>query len=359
VVIASRILVVLLLLIPEIARAEASTTAEPVLTVCDVLQKLNSLRGKMVAVRGVVVETWDQVHGPYVRADNLRGPSCLGVPDTWRSVILLDRPTPDGSGTFSASYDRSFRFQEQPPTLTALLARMRAEGPNSDYIVTLIGELVTKKDLSIVRLPNGLVKGNGYSGGAFPAVLLVKTVRNPVRKRDRSQPQSDYCSDIRSIDFGNRAIVSHIRGAEGRLDFHDGKLATGVSDDGEFHVDMEYVIEGDSLMHPAPGVTVRFIEISQMHDSSGSWNWLFGFTCSQHRIRTVLEQMGEGMGTLQFMPTVRLQFLVWGQQDAHCCPCWLRDLTLSWDGKQNQYVVLKASMPHRSGDAACAKSQYQ
>jgi len=155
-------------------------------------------------------------------------------------------------------------------------------------------------------------------------------------------------------------IVSHIRGAEGRLDFHDGKFATGFGgDDGEFHVDMEYTIEEDSLLYPALGVTVRFIEISQMHDSPGSWNWLFGFTCSQHRIRTVLEQMGEGMGTLQMVPTVQLRFLVWGKTDSHCCPCWLRELTLGWDSKQNRYAVLSASRMHRSGDPACAKSQFQ
>jgi hypothetical protein len=226
--------------------------------------------------------------------------------------------------------------------------------------VTLIGELVTKKDLSIVRLPNGLVKGNGYQGGAFPAVLLVQTIRNPVRKQARSRQQSDYCSDIGSIDFGNRSIVSQIRGAGGRLDFHDGKLARGLElDDGMFHIDMEYTIEGDSLLHPALGVIVRFIEIEQMHDGPGSWNWLFGFTCSEHRIRTVLEQMGEGMNTLQLLPTVRLQFPVWGEKDPHCCPCWLRESTLGWDSKQNRYALLSAGQLHRSSDPACAKSQFQ
>jgi hypothetical protein len=349
----------LLLLMPAIARAESSSTAEPVLTVCQVLQRLNSLRGKMIAVRGGVVETWGNVHGPYVRAEGLRGPSCPGIPDAWRPVLLLDRPTPGGGGTFSASFDRPFTFQEQPPTLTALLARMRAEGPNSDYIVTLIGELVTKEDLSIVRLPNGLVKGNGYQGGAFPAVLLVQTVRNPVRKRARSQPQSDYCSDIGSIDFGNRAIVSHVPGAEDRLDFHDGSLAEAFKlDDGTFQIDMEYTIEGDSLLHPTPGVVVRFIEIEQMHDSPGSWNWLFGFTCSEHRIHTVLEQMGEGMDTLQLLPAVRLQFRVWGEEDRHCCPCWLRESTFGWDSKQNRYAVRSTSR-RRSGDPTCAKSEFQ
>jgi hypothetical protein len=197
VVIASRLIVVLLILIPEIARAESSSTAEPVLTVCEVLQRLHDLRGKMIAVRGSVVETW-LTSGPYVRAEDLRGPACPGVPDTWRPVILLDRPTSDGSGTFSAEYDRPFSFQEQPPTLTALLAQMRAEGPNSDYVATVIGELVTKEDLSIIRLRNGLVKGNGYQGGAFPAVLLVKTVRNPVRGnrfRSRRNPITAQTSE--------------------------------------------------------------------------------------------------------------------------------------------------------------------
>lgn len=50
-----------------------------------------------------------------------------------------------------------------------------------NLIVTLIGEIRTKKNLAIVPAPSdrGDTMGNGYGvGGAFPAILVVKTFRD-------------------------------------------------------------------------------------------------------------------------------------------------------------------------------------
>jgi hypothetical protein len=52
--------------------------------------------------------------------------------------------------------------------------------------VTFIGEIRTRRDLKIVAAPykRGDTMGNGYGiGGAFPAVLVVKSYRDSVASK--------------------------------------------------------------------------------------------------------------------------------------------------------------------------------
>jgi hypothetical protein len=75
-------------------------------------------------------------------------------------------------------------FKEESPTYTDLIKMWdgpRRNGKEVRMIVTFIGEIRTKKDLLIVRAPYGRgdTMGNGYGeGGAFPAMLVVKTFRD-------------------------------------------------------------------------------------------------------------------------------------------------------------------------------------
>jgi hypothetical protein len=96
----------------------------------------------------------------------------------WWSAIWLssaDDPNLEG-GPLS--------FREEPPTLGDLIKQQQnAKGNNAGrvFVATIIGQIRTRKDLKIVRAPYGRgdTMGNGYGvGGAFPAVLIVKTIRD-------------------------------------------------------------------------------------------------------------------------------------------------------------------------------------
>src|SRR5262249_32503510 len=57
------------------------------------------------------------------------------------------------------------------------------------FTATLIGEIRTRKNLTIVPAPYGRgdVMGNGYGvGGAYAALLIVKTVRDIVSPDDKT-----------------------------------------------------------------------------------------------------------------------------------------------------------------------------
>lgn len=104
----------------------------------------------------------------------------------WWSGIWLEsvaNPNLDGG---------SVRFAEERPSYHDLIevSDDLNKGDERNMLVTLVGEIRTKKNLVIVRAPDdrGDTMGNGYGvGGAYPAMLVVKTFEDVrvVDKTDR------------------------------------------------------------------------------------------------------------------------------------------------------------------------------
>ena len=148
----------------------------PTLSVCEALRDLKHLNGRMVAVRGAF--HYSHRHGGWLLDQHLKGDPCANMSRKsriWWSAIWLGAlrdPNLEGGPV---------HFEEEPPTYSDLIQRLdKAERnkENQTFTVTLIGEIRTKKNLTIVPAPSdrGDVMGNGYGeGGAYAAMLVVKT----------------------------------------------------------------------------------------------------------------------------------------------------------------------------------------
>jgi hypothetical protein len=73
-------------------------------------------------------------------------------------------------------------FESDTEEIATALAEGRSQvGQNSRLaiIATFTGELRARKDIQIVRDPEGWYYGTGYGqGGQYPALLVLKTVRD-------------------------------------------------------------------------------------------------------------------------------------------------------------------------------------
>jgi hypothetical protein len=96
----------------------------------------------------------------------------------WWSGIKVDSPLNPSLEGGPAN------FEMNPPTYNDLVKigeDQNLKGEGAPILVTLVGEIRTRKNLVIVRAPywKGNVMGNGYGeSGAFPAMLVVKTFRD-------------------------------------------------------------------------------------------------------------------------------------------------------------------------------------
>jgi hypothetical protein len=151
------------------------------LSVCEALRDLKHLNGKLVAVRGAFQFT--HRHGGWLLDQSLNGNPCANMSRKsriWWSAIWL------GSAGDPNSEGGLVHFKEEMPTYSDLIQRiddLEQKTKNQTFTVTLIGEIRTKKDLTIVPAPSGRgdVMGNGYGvGGAYAAMLIVKTARDIV-----------------------------------------------------------------------------------------------------------------------------------------------------------------------------------
>jgi hypothetical protein len=151
------------------------------LTVCEALRNLKHLNGKMVSVRGAFHFT--HRHGGWLLDQRLNGDPCANMSRKsriWWSALWL------GSVGDPKLEGGPVDFEEERPTYSDLIQRiddLEQKTKNQTFTVTLIGEIRTKKDLTIVPAPSGRgdVMGNGYGvGGAYAAMLIVKTARDIV-----------------------------------------------------------------------------------------------------------------------------------------------------------------------------------
>lgn len=144
--------------------------SDKVYSVCEVLQKLDSLNGKVIAVRGIV----SGGQGTFLID---RCQSKLTVKGfTWPDAIWLEFPRDDTP--FEADLDAYFRIREA-------IKHLR-QHKDDQVMITVVG-LLEAKDLDKVTGLNSLGKPIGFGFGAgnlAPAQLVVKTEMNPsvVRK---------------------------------------------------------------------------------------------------------------------------------------------------------------------------------
>jgi hypothetical protein len=150
-----------------------------VIGVCESLRRLKALNGQMVSLRGEFHFT--RRHGGWLLDEQAKGRPCDHMPKEgriWWSAIWL------GSAKDPNPEDGPVSFREESPTFDDLIRRqenMKGSDGGQIFVATIIGEIRTKKDLKIVRTPYGRgdTMGNGYGiGGAYPALLIVKTVRD-------------------------------------------------------------------------------------------------------------------------------------------------------------------------------------
>jgi TonB family protein len=144
------------------------------LTVCEALRDLTNLNGRKVAVRGLFRFT--HRHGGWIVDQTANGNPCRRMPRKariwWPGIWLGSVKNPNiDNGPVS--------LVEERPTYDDLIKASDDlnRGDEHNLVVTLIGELRTKKNLVIVRAPydRGDTMGNGYGvGGAYPAMLVVK-----------------------------------------------------------------------------------------------------------------------------------------------------------------------------------------
>jgi len=156
-------------------QVKPNTPMKP-LTVCEALRDLKKLNGKMIAIHGVFHFT--QRHGGWILDQSASGGPCPNMPRKariwWSGIWLVSVGDVNIDGG-------SVSFTEERPLYHDLVKEYdhHDKGSERNMLVTLIGEIRTKKNLLIVRAPDdrGDTMGKGYGvGGAFPAMLVVKTV---------------------------------------------------------------------------------------------------------------------------------------------------------------------------------------
>ncbi len=166
--------------VPSLTAQDRGDTPLPAtpLTVCEALRSLKKLAGTTVAVRGEFRYT--HRHGGYLLEPNLNAKPCRTMPRSareWSSGIRLESPqspAPESGPTSLTTESPSYG------DLISMLLEQRNDESLATLTVTLVGEIRTKRDLVIVPAPagGGDMTGNGYGvGGAFPALLVVKTFR--------------------------------------------------------------------------------------------------------------------------------------------------------------------------------------
>lgn len=171
-----RLFLALTLLVRVGLRAEPQDQPR-VLSVCDALRSVERLSTRMVTIRGFV--GWSRPHGLQVIGQEGMGsaelvcPGAQGHKRSWIPAMQLTTPEDLEADEGSVS------FREKAPTLSDLgsvLCEEFIRTGTSGAIVILTGELKTRKGIRIERRGDDII-GNGFGqGGAFSALLVVRTV---------------------------------------------------------------------------------------------------------------------------------------------------------------------------------------
>jgi hypothetical protein len=150
------------------------------LTVCQALSELDRYRGEIVEIRGLV--QGNLYHGLVLRDFEIKGecPMLAKSGRHWPSAIRFSFPPanyspPDGPLNFVPDTEVINKFLED-------IRRLFQEAEtnhnyNICYRATFIGELRSRKDISISIFKENSYAGNGYGqAGQYPAVLHLKTI---------------------------------------------------------------------------------------------------------------------------------------------------------------------------------------
>jgi hypothetical protein len=155
----------------------SSFADERPLSVCEVLSNLDRHRGKLIVIEGIL--SGGDRHGLYLK-DRTEDKTCAAVVakgQTWPSWIALDEYTKGADVE-----DGPVNFESDVKQIDNMLAeaKRRTSGSNdSAAVVTLIGQLRSRKNIKIVRNDEGWYMGTGYAqSGQYPALLIIKSVQD-------------------------------------------------------------------------------------------------------------------------------------------------------------------------------------
>ena len=147
--------------------------AEKPLSVCEVLSDLSRYRGKLVTIQGSL--RGGTRHGWYLR-DNASEKPCTAVGHqghTWPSNIALAEYTYG-----SEIEDGPAHFESEATQIESVLSEPKRVANGRDdleIVVTLGGELRSRKNIKIIRSNDGWYAGDGYGqSGQYPALLIIK-----------------------------------------------------------------------------------------------------------------------------------------------------------------------------------------
>ena len=151
-------------------------SADRPVTVCEALTDLDRYRGKVIAIRAILR---GGRHGEFLQ-DGYGDEPCQGVSKrghAWPPAVAITQYTrgsdvEDGPATFESD-------TEEIRTALAKARSQVGQDSNLAIVATFTGELRARKDIQIVRDPEGWYYGTGYGqSGQYPALLVLKTVRD-------------------------------------------------------------------------------------------------------------------------------------------------------------------------------------
>jgi hypothetical protein len=154
----------------------AIISEERTVSVCDVLAHLDVYRGKMVEIRATLNRGY---HGEFLQ-DAGHEASCREVSNpknTWPPAVSITEyisgsDVDDGPPAFVSDTEEIGNALDESRKITAADKSLRV-------LATFNGELRARKDIQILRAPEGWYYGSGYGqNGQYPALLVLKTVRD-------------------------------------------------------------------------------------------------------------------------------------------------------------------------------------
>lgn len=167
----------------------AKLTAEGPASVCDVLSNLDHYRGKLITIAGTL--SGGDRHGWYIE-DTRGSHPCVGVEKhghRWPPAIAVVQfvagaEIEDGPASFESDGAEIRNMLLEPK-------RLVAGHDDLAITVTAVGELRSRKGITISLSEDGWYAGDGYGqSGQYPALLVLKSLTvAKVVKADRTGRQ--------------------------------------------------------------------------------------------------------------------------------------------------------------------------
>ena len=190
------------------------------------------------------------------------------------------------------------------------------------------------------------------------ALLLIGILRPPALAAQSA------CTDISSVDFRNRVIVARraarpvfygvfngpapdgpIRLSNGHFYDWDGAPRTSNRNTAP---DWLTEIDRDLVVHPPQSSGVRVLSLVRTHlTGTGSFTYIFGFTCQNGDVTKVFEASGQGLKLRTITDSAMVvDVAVWAERDVHASPSRVVSLHYVWSPRLKRYV-------RSSSNAAC------